>query len=928
MNERADIPFLSYAQNHEDVVLWRALQHITPGRYVDVGAADPVIDSVTCALHERGWRGVHVEPVPAYAAALRDARPEDVVVECGIGAEPGVAVLSVADGTGWSTFDAHAAELVRERDRHTVEMEVPIRTLDDVLDSLGLQGQDIHLLKIDVEGFEAAVVAGANLGRWRPWVLLIEATEPGSTRTTHDTWEPMVLAAGYRFCLFDGLNRFYVHEDHADLQQVLSYPACIFDEPYEKRHQADIRRQLDESRAEVERREQSVRTMRTGFEQMTAQHDSLMTGQIRWRNAAVDARAAAAAALAAAADAQAAAAAAAADTADQRRGRDLAEREFCAVSEQLDRVQAELDAIMATVSWRVTAPLRTVRRRRSRGPVTADPQASATSSSTTSSSTTSSSTTSSSTTSSSTTSSSAAGGRGPAAAPTNHASAPEADALRLRMRQAAALLRVTAEAPVVPDGSSLDRDAFDLFADALEDSDAPVMARAWLAHVVATATYPDEATLRAEGRLLRRMGPRPYIDHLVDLFAGALERRQARAVGLDPIVDGVVADVTHTAQHDLQTGIQRVVRETCSRWLDGDRMVPVWWDYGANALRRLGDAEVERLRNWRDHLPSAHGTELEVRLFDDGPSGIIIPWGSLLLLPELTAEPARTEGYRSLACSDVLRGISMIGYDLIPVTAAETVTEAMSHVFSLYLSMVKRSTRLSAISGAAAEDFRAFNAAVVSQGLTGPTVEAHLLPPSPTPVTDHDLDTVAAEFGVGSIPMVLVVGSHEPRKNHLMVLEAAESLWSAGVWFDLLFIGGSGWRSEPFDEEIARLRSLNRPVQVLKRATETQLWASYRLARFSVFPSLVEGYGLPIVESIASGTPVITTNYGSMAEVAADGGAVLVDPCDPMALAIEMRRLLTDDDELERLRAEAASRHFGSWDDYADRVWAFLVEGV
>lgn len=898
MNERAIIPFLSYAQNHEDVVVWRALQQVVSGRYVDVGAADPVVDSVTCALYERGWRGVHIEPVPAFAAALRDARPEDVVVECGIGAEPGTAVLSVVDGTGWSTFDTHAAELVRDRDRHTVEIEVPIRTLDEVLDSLGLAGQDIHLLKIDVEGFEAAVVAGANLARWRPWVLLIEATEPGSTRTTHDTWEPMVLAAGYRFCLFDGLNRFYVHEDHAELQQVLSYPACTFDEPYEQRHQADLRRQLDESRAEVERREQSVRTMRAGFEQMTAQHDSLVSGQIRWRNAAVDARAAAAAAIA--------------DAADQQRGRDLAEHEFRAVSEQVDRVQAELDAIVATVSWRVTTPLRAVRRRRPRGVVPdsqqldaqqLDPRRSVGSTSDVSAS-----------------ADRASAADGPAIG------GPQAHALRQRMREAAALLRSTS-AVAAPDERALDGDAFDVFAEALEASDAPVLARAWLAHVVATATYPDEATVRAEGRLLRRLGARPYTDHLIDLFATALERGQANAVGLDPIVDGVVADVTHTAQHDLQTGIQRVVRETCSRWLADDRMVPVWWDYGSNVLRRLASGEVDRLRNWREHLPSAHGTELAVRSFADGPSGVVVPWGSLLLLPELTAEPARTEGYRSLACTDVLRGISMIGYDVIPVTAAETVTEAMSHVFSLYLSMVKRSTRLSAISGAAAGDFRAFNAALVSQGLTGPDVAAHLLPPSPTPVSDQDLRTVAAEFGIGAIPMVLVVGSHEPRKNHLTVLEAAESLWSAGVWFDLVFIGGSGWRSEPFDEEVARLRSMNRPVQVRKRATETQLWASYRLARFSVFPSLVEGYGLPIVESIASGTPVITTDYGSMAEIAADGGAILVDPYDVDALADRMRRLLTDDDELERLRAEVASRRFGSWDDYAQQVWTFLVDG-
>lgn len=913
------IPFLSYAQNHEDVVLWRALQHVTAGRYVDVGAADPVVDSVTCALYERGWRGVHVEPVPSFAAALRDARPEDDVVECGIGATAGTAVLSVVEGTGWSTFDDHAAALVRGRERDTIEIEVPIRTLDDVLDSLGLAGQEIHLLKVDVEGFEAAVIAGANLGRWRPWVLLIEATEPGSTRTTHETWEPMVLAAGYRFCLFDGLNRFYVHEDHADLQQSLSYPACTFDEPYEQRQHAELRRQLGESRVEVERREEAVRTMRAEFERMRAQYDSLVAGQIRWRNATLDARAAAAAAAPARTAAAAAHAAAVADAADQRRGRDLAEQQYRIVSEQLARVQAELDATLATVSWRVTKPLRAVRR--GRRPVDLSDVGAPSPSGAAASSAGS---------SPSAFRLDEGDGRETPASDVFASAGLQADAFRRRMHQAASLLSATgvttpeeSDAPATADG-----DVFDVFARVLGASGAPVLARAWLAHVVATASYPDEATLRAEGRLLRRVGPVAYTEHLIDLFAAAIEAGRAGAVELDPIVDLVIADVTHTAQHDLQTGIQRVVRETCSRWLAADRMVPVWWDYGTNVLRRLPDDEVDRMRNWREHLPAAHGTELAVRSFEDGPTAVIVPWGSTLLLPELTAEPARTEGYRSLGCSEVLRGISMIGYDVIPVTAAETVTEAMSHVFSLYLSMVKRSSRLSAISKAAAGDFRAFNAALASQGLSGPTVEAHLLPPSPTPVSDEDLRSVAAEFGLGPIPMVLVVGSHEPRKNHLALLEAAESLWSEGLWFDLVFIGGSGWRSDPFDAEVARLRSLNRPVQVRKRATETQLWASYRLARFSVFVSLVEGYGLPIVESIASGTPVITTNYGSMAEVASPGGALLVDPYDTEALTTAMRQLLTDDDVLERLRVEASARRFGDWDDYAREVWEFLVPDV
>ena len=76
--------FVSYAQNFEDVMLWRALKRFTPGRYVDIGAQDPVVDSVSKAFHDAGWRGVHVEPSPFYAAALRQAFPEDNVIEAAV----------------------------------------------------------------------------------------------------------------------------------------------------------------------------------------------------------------------------------------------------------------------------------------------------------------------------------------------------------------------------------------------------------------------------------------------------------------------------------------------------------------------------------------------------------------------------------------------------------------------------------------------------------------------------------------------------------------------------------------------------------------------------------------------------------------------------------------------------------------------------
>ena len=441
------------------------------------------------------------------------------------------------------------------------------------------------------------------------------------------------------------------------------------------------------------------------------------------------------------------------------------------------------------------------------------------------------------------------------------------------MGQVAALLGapVNGDVPETP---------LDALRRALEQSGESDLTKAWLGLVAASGRYPDEETVRAEARLLRSRGADQFVDHLTDIFEESVRAERARDAVLDVLSQAVVIDVTHTVQHDLLTGIQRVVRETCSRWIDKPASVGVWWDETADCLRRIDADEADRFREWRDHMPSSHGTTTTRRSLDHSPTAIVIPWKSILLVPELAADVARTNGYRALSCTQVLHGISMIGYDLIPVTAAETVTQGMSQVFNVFLAMVKRTTRLSAISEAAADDFRAFNGALRSQGLTGPLIESHLLPPSPPDLSQDDLDEVRESLALGALPMVVVVGSHEPRKNHLTVLDAAERLWSSGLWFDLVFIGGSSWGAQRFDHEVDRLMSIGRPVKVLKRATEAQLWAAYRLARFSVFPSLIEGYGLPIVESMASGTPVITTNYGSMAEVAVGGGALLVDPYD------------------------------------------------
>lgn len=97
----------SYAQNFEDVILWRALGDAEHGVYIDVGAQDPVVDSVSRAFHEQGWRGIHIEPTPHYAELLRQQRPSDLIVQAALSNEPSPHTLL-------ETSQANAARLEQE----------------------------------------------------------------------------------------------------------------------------------------------------------------------------------------------------------------------------------------------------------------------------------------------------------------------------------------------------------------------------------------------------------------------------------------------------------------------------------------------------------------------------------------------------------------------------------------------------------------------------------------------------------------------------------------------------------------------------------------------------------------------------------------------------------------------------------------------
>lgn len=162
---------------------------------------------------------------------------------------------------------------------------------------------------------------------------------------------------------------------------------------------------------------------------------------------------------------------------------------------------------------------------------------------------------------------------------------------------------------------------------------------------------------------------------------------------------------------------------------------------------------------------------------------------------------------------------------------------------------------------------------------------------------------IRARYQLGDAPYVLAVGTMQPRKNHLGLVRAFAKLTShSGQKANLVISGGKGWLYDNVADEVQRL-GLSERVKFIGYADDADLPALYRTASVFAFPSLYEGFGLPLLEAMASGVPVVTSNVSSLPEVAGEVG-LLINPHDVNALAAALDQALHD--EVWRTQAIAA----------------------
>jgi glycosyltransferase involved in cell wall biosynthesis len=175
-------------------------------------------------------------------------------------------------------------------------------------------------------------------------------------------------------------------------------------------------------------------------------------------------------------------------------------------------------------------------------------------------------------------------------------------------------------------------------------------------------------------------------------------------------------------------------------------------------------------------------------------------------------------------------------------------------------------------------------------------------------------------------PALVMVGIVEPRKNQGMLIDICAQLWETGLAFDLHIVGRVNPHfGKPIEKHAAEVARRHAGLHFCGPLDDTAVGALHARARAALFPSIAEGNGLPVLESLWRGVPCVCSRIPALEENAAGGGCMLIDPLDHEGWAGAIRSIVTDDSFVSSLRDQALARPLPTWSDSADAVLATLA---
>jgi len=382
-------------------------------------------------------------------------------------------------------------------------------------------------------------------------------------------------------------------------------------------------------------------------------------------------------------------------------------------------------------------------------------------------------------------------------------------------------------------------------------------------------------------------------------------------------------DVSSSCKAAKNTGMQRMTRGLYRHLVERLPVTPICWNRLGARYQKLGRRELEilqnpfRVRSKATARPEWYGETRTAELIR------LLSRKSIDLERELTPEDILLipDFYRDARADLIPRVIRQTRVHSIAIfhDAAALRWSGLSRIdrkrFHDYLRSLAACDLVICISQDSQEDLLRI------WGEDGVTPTRTVVESWPVEFKESARD----ESSAAAEPIVACVASFEPRKNHLTLLGAAEKLWSRGIHFQLQLVGRiTHYSARRVMPTVWRLQSRGRPVEWLRHISDDALHQVYRACRFTVYPSLTEGFGLPIAESLWHGKPVVCGGNGALGEIARDGGCLLVDQTNEDSLAAGIEKLLTSEETCRRLRDEARARTFRTWPDYMENFLGYL----
>lgn len=362
----------------------------------------------------------------------------------------------------------------------------------------------------------------------------------------------------------------------------------------------------------------------------------------------------------------------------------------------------------------------------------------------------------------------------------------------------------------------------------------------------------------------------------------------------------------HTAAIDHNSGIQRVTRMTAKGLLEnGIKLVPVKYNHNDSSpeLVLLSRQELANLSKWNGPSVGSWPSREELEVIFDKATALVVP--------ELVTYQNRTvlKNIADIAHKKNMK-MATVFHDAIPLMYPDWYDPAS---FITFCDGIKYSDVILPVSNSSANDLIRL---VLDEDFDKSRVVVSSLPTempelSALPINKSNSNTVK----------MLFVSNFDKRKNHIFLLQAfkraRDILAHRGIDLKLTMVGALSFFKD-YQKQLSRM-SIQLGVEIIVNCSDEMLARKYQESDFTVYPSLYEGYGLPVVESLALGRPVISSTGGSLVEVAKNG-CVTFDPDDIDRFINLIVILAGNRDFREKLTKDISNREIKTWSQYAAQI--------